>query len=31
MDDLIYARFINENIGYGTFAKIDLKKGSILG
>ncbi len=24
MDDLVYVKFINENIGFGVFAKKDL-------
>jgi hypothetical protein len=31
MDDLVYAKFISKEIGYGLFAKTDLKKGTILG
>jgi SET domain-containing protein len=31
MDDLIYARFINEYIGYGVFAKQFIKSDTIIG
>jgi len=31
MDDLIYGKFINENIGYGVFAKIDIPAYTIIG
>jgi len=31
MDEMIYARFINEKIGYGVFAKKDIDSDVIIG
>ena len=31
MDALIYGEFINKNIGYGVFAKIDIPANTIIG
>ena len=31
MDDLIYGMYIDHHIGYGAFAKKELKKGKIIG
>ena len=31
MDDLVYAKFINSNIGYGVFAKKDISAKQVIG
>jgi hypothetical protein len=31
MDDLIYAQYLDDVLGYGVFAKIDLEKDIIIG
>jgi len=31
MDDLIYASYIQEDIGYGVFAKIDIDEYFVIG
>lgn len=31
MDDLIYAQYIDDVLGYGVFAKKDLEKDIIIG
>lgn len=31
MDDLIYVKFINEQIGYGVFAKVNIEPDIIIG
>ena len=31
MDDMVYLKFVDENIGNGVFAKNDLEPNTILG
>ena len=31
MDEMVYVKFINSKIGYGTFAKKNLPKNTVLG